>query len=178
MATVGPVDEAIVVRGSGHERAMPDRAVVRATVEADGAGRQDAYGEAARLAGQVDGTLAHRLAAIDRISPGLSTGARDVLDKFDFASHIARLERSNLLCMVVSKFAQIDLTSRSWPAWRWAVRGAHPHVPSFPTRPDGRIRPATRLGTRHDHVHSGEGGVIPCSARRVAESTAGPPAPA
>ncbi len=66
MATVGPVDEAIVVRGSGHERATPDRAVVRATVEADGAGRQDAYGEAARLAGQVDAALAHRRAAIDR----------------------------------------------------------------------------------------------------------------
>ena len=38
-----------------------------------------------------------------------STGARDVLDKFDFASQIVRLDRSNLLYLVVSKFAQIDL---------------------------------------------------------------------
>ncbi len=38
-----------------------------------------------------------------------STGAGDVLDKFDFASQIARLDRSNLLYLVVSKFAQIDL---------------------------------------------------------------------
>ncbi len=38
-----------------------------------------------------------------------SAGARDVLDKFDFASQIARLDRSNLLYLVVSKFAQVDL---------------------------------------------------------------------
>jgi len=38
-----------------------------------------------------------------------STGARDVLDKFDFDTQIARLARSNLLYLVVSKFADIDL---------------------------------------------------------------------
>ena len=38
-----------------------------------------------------------------------SSGARDVLDKFDFASQIVRLDRSNLLYLVVSRFAQIDL---------------------------------------------------------------------
>jgi uncharacterized protein YggE len=48
------VDEVIVVRGTGQARAWPDRAVVRIVVEADAAGRDDAYREAARLAGQVD----------------------------------------------------------------------------------------------------------------------------
>ena len=45
---------------------MPDRALVRVTIEADGAARDDAYREAARLAGQVDAALAHRQAAVDR----------------------------------------------------------------------------------------------------------------
>jgi len=60
------MEEAIVVRGTGQARALPDRALVRVTIEADGAGRDDAYREAARLSGQVDGALANRQAAIDR----------------------------------------------------------------------------------------------------------------
>ena len=42
-------------------------------------------------------------------SPASPPGARDVLDKFDFDTQIARLARSNLLYLVVSKFADIDL---------------------------------------------------------------------
>ena len=38
-----------------------------------------------------------------------SEGARDVLDKFDFEAQITRLDRSDLLYLVVSKFAEIDL---------------------------------------------------------------------
>jgi type I restriction enzyme M protein len=38
-----------------------------------------------------------------------SAGARDVLDKFDFEAQITRLDRSNLLYLVVSKFADVDL---------------------------------------------------------------------
>ena len=38
-----------------------------------------------------------------------SSGARDVLDKFDFGTQISRLDRSNLLYLVVSRFAGIDL---------------------------------------------------------------------
>jgi type I restriction enzyme M protein len=38
-----------------------------------------------------------------------SAGARDVLDKFDFETQIARLDKSNLLYLVVSKFADVDL---------------------------------------------------------------------
>jgi len=60
------VDELIVVRGGGQGRVMPDRAIIRATVEAEGGGRDDAYREAARLAGQVDAAVANRQAAIDR----------------------------------------------------------------------------------------------------------------
>ena len=45
---------------------MPDRALVRVTIEADGAARDDAYREAARLAGQVDAALAARQDAVER----------------------------------------------------------------------------------------------------------------
>jgi len=38
-----------------------------------------------------------------------SEGARDVLDKFDFATQVARLDRSNLLYKVVGKFCDVDL---------------------------------------------------------------------
>ncbi len=45
---------------------MPDRAIIRVTVEAEGGAREDAYREAARLAGQVDATVANRQDAVDR----------------------------------------------------------------------------------------------------------------
>ena len=38
-----------------------------------------------------------------------SSGARDVLEKFDFDTQIARMDKANILYMVVSKFAEIDL---------------------------------------------------------------------
>ena len=40
---------------------------------------------------------------------GFSQGARDVIDKFDFDVQITRLARDNLLYLVLSKFADIDL---------------------------------------------------------------------
>jgi type I restriction enzyme M protein len=40
---------------------------------------------------------------------GFSTGARDVIDKFEFDVQITRLDNSKLLYMVVSKFAEIEL---------------------------------------------------------------------
>jgi type I restriction enzyme M protein len=40
---------------------------------------------------------------------GFSVAARDVIDKFDFNSQIARLDKANLLYLVVSRFADIDL---------------------------------------------------------------------
>src|SRR5436190_1610720 len=40
---------------------------------------------------------------------GFSPGAREVLDRFDFASQVERLDRSNLLYKVVAKFCEIDL---------------------------------------------------------------------
>ena len=55
-----------MVRGVGQARAMPDRALVRVQVEADGSSRDDAYREAARLANQVDAAVTARQAAIDR----------------------------------------------------------------------------------------------------------------
>jgi type I restriction enzyme M protein len=40
---------------------------------------------------------------------GFDTGSRDVIAKFEFEAQIRRLERSNLLYKVVSKFCDIDL---------------------------------------------------------------------
>ncbi|MGH3005676.1 MAG: type I restriction-modification system subunit M [Gaiellaceae bacterium] len=40
---------------------------------------------------------------------GFSPAARDVIEKFGFDAQITRLERSNLLYLVVSQFAEIDL---------------------------------------------------------------------
>jgi type I restriction enzyme M protein len=40
---------------------------------------------------------------------GFSPGARDVIDKFGFDAQITRLDRANLLYLVVSQFAEIDL---------------------------------------------------------------------
>ena len=38
-----------------------------------------------------------------------STGARDVIEKFDLGAQITKLDRANLLFLVISKFADIDL---------------------------------------------------------------------
>ena len=40
---------------------------------------------------------------------GFSVGARDVIEKFDLAAQIAKLDRANLLFLVISMFADIDL---------------------------------------------------------------------
>ena len=52
--------------------------------------------------GQVAGNLRAYIA-------GFSPGAREVIDKFDFDVQITKLDRANLLYLVVSKFAEIDL---------------------------------------------------------------------
>ncbi|CAN5529557.1 class I SAM-dependent DNA methyltransferase [soil metagenome] len=40
---------------------------------------------------------------------GFSPEIQDVIDKFDFAAQVTRLDRANLLYLVVSKFVEIDL---------------------------------------------------------------------
>jgi type I restriction enzyme M protein len=52
--------------------------------------------------GQVAGNLEAYIA-------GFSSGAREIIDKFDFNAQIARLDRANLLYLVISRFAEIDL---------------------------------------------------------------------
>jgi type I restriction enzyme M protein len=52
--------------------------------------------------GQVAGSLREYIA-------GFSPGAREVIDKFDFDVQIARLARADLLYLVLSRFAEIDL---------------------------------------------------------------------
>jgi uncharacterized protein YggE len=58
----------IVVCGTAQGRALPDRAVLRAVVEGDGASREDAYQQATGPAGEVDAVLAARGAALDRVT--------------------------------------------------------------------------------------------------------------
>lgn len=48
---------------------------------------------------------------------GFSPGAREVLDKFDFDTQITRLARTDLLYLVVARFAEIDLHPDTEPAW-------------------------------------------------------------
>src|SRR5258708_1639550 len=52
--------------------------------------------------GQVAGNLEAYIA-------GFSPSAREIIDKFDFNTQIARLDRANLLYLVISRFAEIDL---------------------------------------------------------------------
>ena len=40
---------------------------------------------------------------------GFSTSAREILEKFDFDTQIIKLDKSNLLYLVIGKFAEIDL---------------------------------------------------------------------
>jgi len=40
---------------------------------------------------------------------GFSTSARDIIEKFDFDTQITKLNKANLLYLVISKFAEIDL---------------------------------------------------------------------
>jgi type I restriction enzyme M protein len=52
--------------------------------------------------GQIAGNLEAYIA-------GFSPSAREIIDKFDFNTQIARLDRANLLYLVISRFAEIDL---------------------------------------------------------------------
>ena len=54
------MDAEIIVRGEGHARSLPDRALVRAVVDADGESRESAYAAAARPAAAVDEVVAQR----------------------------------------------------------------------------------------------------------------------
>ena len=52
--------------------------------------------------GQIAGSLRGYIA-------GFSAGAREVIEKFDFDPQIGRLDKANLLYLVVGKFAEVDL---------------------------------------------------------------------
>jgi type I restriction enzyme M protein len=52
--------------------------------------------------GQIAGNLRSYIA-------GFSPSARDIIEKFDFDTQITRLAKANLLYLVVSKFAEVDL---------------------------------------------------------------------
>jgi type I restriction enzyme M protein len=46
---------------------------------------------------------------------GFSSNARDVIERFKFAEQIAKLDESNLLFQVLSKFAEVDLHPKTVP---------------------------------------------------------------
>lgn len=52
--------------------------------------------------GQIAGNLRAYIA-------GFSSAARDIIEKFDFDTQITKLDRANLLYLVISKFADVDL---------------------------------------------------------------------
>ncbi len=56
--------------------------------------------------GQVAGSLREYIA-------GFSPAARDILDRFDFNTQITRLDKANLIYLVLSKFVDIDLHPES-----------------------------------------------------------------
>lgn len=51
----------------------------------------------------------HLAANLRSYIAAFSSGARDVLEKFDFDSQIARMDKANILYLVMSKFVEIDL---------------------------------------------------------------------
>jgi uncharacterized protein YggE len=61
------MEHEVVVRGEGEVRVMPDQATVRVMVDGDGSTRDDAYGEAARVAAAVDEVLQAESAAVARV---------------------------------------------------------------------------------------------------------------
>ncbi len=46
---------------------------------------------------------------------GFSSNAQDIIERFEFEKHIAKLDESNLLFQVVSKFAEVDLHPEAVP---------------------------------------------------------------
>jgi type I restriction enzyme M protein len=58
-----------------------------------------------KLKGDPDNIAAN----LTRYIKSFSTRARDIIDKFGFEGHIAKLEQHNRLYLLVSKFAEIDL---------------------------------------------------------------------
>ena len=53
---------------------------------------------------------------------GFSESARDIIDKFNFDTQIDRLDQHNLLYLVVSRFADLDVRYRRWcRTSRWAT---------------------------------------------------------
>lgn len=61
------MERELIVRGEGQERSLPDRAVLRVTVQGEGSNRDSAYASAAADAKAVDAVLDARSAALDRV---------------------------------------------------------------------------------------------------------------
>jgi uncharacterized protein YggE len=61
------MERTIIVGGSAEVRIAPDRALVHATLDADGGSRDDAYRAAARTAAAVDAVLAQHAGATERV---------------------------------------------------------------------------------------------------------------
>ena len=51
----------------------------------------------------------HLAANLKAYIRGFSTNAQDIIERFEFDKHIAKLDESNLLFQVVSRFAEVDL---------------------------------------------------------------------
>ena len=57
----------------------------------------------------------HLAANLRAFIRGFSTNAQDILERFEFEKHIAKLDESDLLFQVVSRFAEVDLHPETVP---------------------------------------------------------------
>jgi len=68
-----------------------------------------------RLMGDQDNLKKNLYAYVQGFSPSV----RDIFERFDFAAHIERLAKANLLYLVTEKFTGLDLSSKSVHNHRW-----------------------------------------------------------
>jgi len=61
----------------------------------------------------------HLAANLKAYIRGFSANAQDIIERFEFDKHVAKLDESNLLFQVVSRFAEVDLHPEVVPTTSW-----------------------------------------------------------
>jgi uncharacterized protein len=146
--------DGVIVRGSAEVRALPDRAIVQATIDGEGGTREDAYATAARLATAVDAVLVAYDAALDgTTTAALLVHPRTRWRRGETVRTGWRASRSSVL--EVTDLARLgDLMAEL------ATAGAALNGPTWQLDPDNAAHTAARRAAAQD-------------ARRRAEAYAG-----
>jgi type I restriction enzyme M protein len=81
---------------------------------------------------------------------GFSEAARDVIEKFDFNGQVTKLDRANLLFLVISRFADLDLHPKAVSNLEMGSRGRQPlsHGVWICRSPNGRAGLPCRAPSR------------------------------